>query len=159
MKMLADKKRIERVFHIGDWVYVKLQLYRQLTMHQQNPKLQAIYFGPFQFIDTMGVVAYKLQLLSDFDILNVFHVSILKPVHALVQASPTLPRAFPTPDLNSYAILERCMVKRHNIAATQLLVQWQGLSLQKVVWVFADEMRWLYSEFSLGDKVIEGVLV
>lgn len=28
MKLYADKKRIEREFEVGDWIYLKLQSYR-----------------------------------------------------------------------------------------------------------------------------------
>lgn len=36
IKMLADKRRIYRTFQIGEWVYVKLQRCRQVSMHQGN---------------------------------------------------------------------------------------------------------------------------
>ncbi|GKD54288.1 hypothetical protein Tco_1287675, partial [Tanacetum coccineum] len=58
MKKYADKKRRELLFSIGDYVFVKLQPYRQRSVKlQQNQKLGMRYFGPFQ----------------------VFHVSFLKP--------------------------------------------------------------------------------
>lgn len=40
MKTLADKPRTEVSFDIGDWVYVKLKLYKQVTPRlQKNHKL------------------------------------------------------------------------------------------------------------------------
>jgi hypothetical protein len=32
MKKITDLKRIERNFHKGDWVYLKLQPYRQISL-------------------------------------------------------------------------------------------------------------------------------
>lgn len=60
MKTMVDKHRIDRQHNIGDMVYVKLQPYRQVTMHQDNQKLQPKYLGPFLVIGLVGKVAYKL---------------------------------------------------------------------------------------------------
>lgn len=63
MKLYADKKRIEREFEVGDWIYLKLQSYRQTTLAlKQSLKLAAKYYGPFQVPKRIGKVAYKLQL-------------------------------------------------------------------------------------------------
>jgi len=32
MKLLADKKKTNRVFQVGDWVWLKLQAYRQMSV-------------------------------------------------------------------------------------------------------------------------------
>jgi len=32
MKIFVDKKRSDRVFQIGDWVWLKLQAYRQMSV-------------------------------------------------------------------------------------------------------------------------------
>ncbi|KAG7564023.1 Retrotransposon gag domain [Arabidopsis suecica] len=48
---------------IGDYVYVKLQPYRQNSVVlRSNQKLAPKYFGPYKIIDKCGVVAYKLDL-------------------------------------------------------------------------------------------------
>lgn len=47
MKQRADKGRSEREFSVGEWVYMKLQLYRQtLVAVKQALKFSAKYYGP-----------------------------------------------------------------------------------------------------------------
>nr|GEY45731.1 transposon Ty3-I Gag-Pol polyprotein [Tanacetum cinerariifolium] len=80
MKKYVDKKRCELSFAIGDYVFVKLQPYRQHSVKlQQNQKLGMHYFGPFQVLQQIGPVAYKLDLSATSRIHPVFHVSFLKP--------------------------------------------------------------------------------
>ncbi|XP_044510129.1 uncharacterized protein LOC123228729 [Mangifera indica] len=109
IKMFADKKRTERRFDIGDWVYLKLQPYRQTSLHQGCPKLQARYYDPFQIVDKVGAVAYKLQLPTDAKIHNMFHVSLLKPAYAFIQSSSTLPPRVPLSEHIPQAVLDRRM--------------------------------------------------
>lgn len=79
MKTLADKSRTEVAFEIGDWVYVKLKPYRQVSLRlQKDHKLGRRYFGPFRVLNRVSLVAYKLALPEAAKIHPVFHVSMLK---------------------------------------------------------------------------------
>ena len=76
MKQFADQHRTDRSFEIGDYVYVKLQPYRQKSVVlRSNQKLTPKYFGPYKIIDKFGAVAYKMDLPSTSQIHTVFHVS------------------------------------------------------------------------------------
>lgn len=79
---------------------MKLQHYQQLSIQTTHQKLHARYFRPFQIQDKIGVVAYWVQLSPKVAIYNIFHVSLLKPVHAFVQASATIPGDFTIPVLH-----------------------------------------------------------
>jgi hypothetical protein len=93
MKSQADKKRSERVFSVGDKVFLKLQPYLQSSvLRRANHKLAFKFFGPFQVTERIGEVAYKLELPSTSRVHPVFHVSQLKPcLGPGQQALPHLP--------------------------------------------------------------------
>lgn len=55
MKQMADMRRSERSFVVGDWVFLKLQLYMQRSMVQRtSQKISPKYFGPYKVIEKMG---------------------------------------------------------------------------------------------------------
>lgn len=79
MKQIANRKRFDRDFIVGDWVFLKLHPYSQHSLRtQKKQKLQAVYFGPFQVLDRVGVVAYKLDLPPTALIHPTVYVSQLK---------------------------------------------------------------------------------
>lgn len=79
MKFFADQKRNETSFEKGEWVYLKLQPYRQQTIALRTSlKLSAKFFGPFQILEKVGGVAYKLKIPEHSKVHPVFHVLLLK---------------------------------------------------------------------------------
>ena len=79
MKNIADEHRRDHNFNIGDWVLVKLRPYRQTTMKgSTHSKLAKRFYGPFQIMERLGPVAYKLVLPEYSRIHPVFHCSLLK---------------------------------------------------------------------------------
>lgn len=71
----ADKNRRYFEFAIGDIVFVKLH---SLAL-RKNQKLGMRCFGPFEIMERIGAVAYKLNLPSSAFIHPALHVSVLRP--------------------------------------------------------------------------------
>ncbi|CAM8908644.1 unnamed protein product [Rhodiola kirilowii] len=150
MKQYADSHRSVREFQVGDFVYLKLQPYRQHSLKSRVPhKLSPRFYGPFRIIDCVGSVAYKLELPPGAAIHNVFHVSQLKLCPNPPANTPDLPQymldvgKFKEPE----AILDRKMVKRHNGAVTKVLVQWKGHPAEQATWEFYQDFISKYPEF------------
>ena len=61
MEVYADKKRSAREVEVGDCVYLRRQPYRQNSVEMMgNSKLSAKYLGPYQIVQQIGKVAYRL---------------------------------------------------------------------------------------------------
>jgi hypothetical protein len=59
MKCRTDQHRRDISFNVGDYMYLKLQTSVALRLSQ---KLSPCFFGPYQIICKIGLVAYKLSL-------------------------------------------------------------------------------------------------
>ena len=82
MKQQADQHRNERSFDVGDWVFLQLQPYKQISLKQakKDNKLSPKYYGPYKVLQNIGNMAYKLELPIYSSVHLVFHVSCLKKV-------------------------------------------------------------------------------
>ena len=146
MKQLADKGKTNRVFQVGDWVWLKLQAYRQMSVQNKTRvKLEPTYFGPFQVLDKIGLVAYKLNLPESAQIHPTVNVSQLKAFVGTLPALPYIPTWLQGTNTAEARVpinvLARRIVKRRNVAAIQYLVQWDGLTEDQASWECADEFE------------------
>lgn len=76
MRSHANAHRQDRAFKVNDWVWLRLQTYRQQTVVRKGTqKLSKRYFGPYQITKVIGQVAYELCLPPQARIHPMFHVS------------------------------------------------------------------------------------
>jgi hypothetical protein len=68
MKQQADQHRSEISFEVGDWVFLRLQPYKQMSLKQakKDNKLSPKYYGPYKVLQKIGTMEYKLELLCIF---------------------------------------------------------------------------------------------
>nr|GEU81446.1 reverse transcriptase [Tanacetum cinerariifolium] len=57
MKSYADKKTSDREFAVGDFVYLKIQPYRQLTIRLKRCHSKGATMGTLPLCDTQGLIA------------------------------------------------------------------------------------------------------
>jgi hypothetical protein len=140
MKRQADKNHSERQFEVGEWVFLKLQQYVQSSLaHRSHQKLSFRFFGPYQILERIGSVAYKLALPPSAAIHPVFHVSQLKKKHGDAPVTSELPNddiQFQVPE----AILQRRWTSGEH-PVEQVLIKWSHMPVTLATWEQLDQLR------------------
>ena len=64
MKQQADQHCSKRSFDVGDWFFLRLHPYKQISLKQakKDNKLSPKYYGPYKVLQNIGIMAYKLKL-------------------------------------------------------------------------------------------------
>ena len=78
-KKYVQDRRQPLEFKVGDQVFLKVSLIRGVIRFDKKGKLSPRYVGPFEIIERIGEVAYRLALpLALSKLHDIFHVSMLK---------------------------------------------------------------------------------
>ena len=94
MRQAADQHRKMGEFNVGDLVLLNT---RHIKFRQTPHKLQRRYIGPFQILQKISKVAYKLELPENWKMHPVFHISLLK---LWKQSQWSSPANAPVPDID-----------------------------------------------------------
>ncbi|WOH15217.1 hypothetical protein DCAR_0934754 [Daucus carota subsp. sativus] len=157
MKLAADTKRRDEEFEVGDWVYLKLQPYRQKSLARRPfEKLAAKFYGPFQVLSRIGKVAYKLDLPAESKLHPVFHVSQLKKALGTQPSHPTIPAQLNS-ELEMNVFPEQVLAVRTKGAPgtghLEVLLKWNELPEFEATWEEAEMINRRFPDFHLEDKV------
>ncbi|GJS17835.1 putative reverse transcriptase domain-containing protein, partial [Tanacetum coccineum] len=78
-KSYVDNRRKPLEFEVGDRVMLKVSPWKSVILFGKKGKLAPRYVGPFEILERIGPVAYRLILLEELSgIHDTFHVSNLK---------------------------------------------------------------------------------
>ena len=77
-KSYADKHRMNREFSVGDHFYLIVKERKSSLKLGSCAKLSPRYCAPFEVLEIIGLVAYRLAFPTSTIAHNVFHVSLLK---------------------------------------------------------------------------------
>ena len=132
MKQVYDKKHTDKELVVGDWVYLKLQSYKQGSVERRtNHKLSPRFFGPYRVLERIGAVAYRLELPPGSRVHLVFHISLLKKKvgdQEIVVAQPPYWELFSTQEPTEI-LATRVLAEREEI-----LVRWKGSTKEEASW-------------------------
>ncbi|GJS45671.1 reverse transcriptase domain-containing protein [Tanacetum coccineum] len=78
-KSYADNRRNLLEFEVGDHVLLKVSPWKGVVCFEKKGKLASRYVGPFEILERIGPVAYRLRLPQELSsVYDTFHVSNLK---------------------------------------------------------------------------------
>ena len=78
-KSYADLKRRDIEYEVGDKVFLKVSSWRKILQFDKKGKLSPRFIGPYEILERIGHVAYRLALPPELTKLhNVFHVLMLR---------------------------------------------------------------------------------
>ena len=144
-KSYADKHRKDREFSVGDHVYLRVREKKSSLKLGSCAKLSPRYCGPFEVLERIGPVAYRLAFPASTRAHNVFHVSLLKkyvhdPNHVInwdvIHVEPE--GEF---QIKPMGILTRKVTMLRNQAIGQVKVQWEHYGLEEATWELEASMR------------------
>ncbi|GJW76297.1 putative reverse transcriptase domain-containing protein [Tanacetum coccineum] len=158
-KSYADKRRKPLEFEVGDHVFLKVSPWKGVVHFRKKGKLEPRYVGPFEILERIGLVAYKLRLPEELSsVHDTFHVSTLKK--CLADANLHMPFDEIKVDKTLrfveqlVEIMEREIkkLKRRNIALVK--VRWNSKRGPEFTWEHEDQMRIKYPQLFV-DRVVE----
>ncbi|KAA3461851.1 DNA/RNA polymerases superfamily protein [Gossypium australe] len=85
----VDLGRESEKFQIIDKVFLKVSPWKNILHFSRKGKLSPRFIGPYEIIERIGPVAYRLALMIELEkIHNIFHVSMLRryrsdPLHVI----------------------------------------------------------------------------
>ncbi|WVZ53188.1 hypothetical protein U9M48_004163 [Paspalum notatum var. saurae] len=155
MKLQSDKKRRDLSFAVGDWVWLRLH-HRTATAitAATSSKLGPRFYGPYQVLERIGEVAYRLNLPAGARIHDVFHVALLKsftgtPPSSMVPLPPILHgRVLPQP--------QSVLRARLNRGIWEILVHWIGRPASDATWEQLEPFTSTYPDVQLADELFVG---
>ncbi|XP_074282940.1 uncharacterized protein LOC141607487 [Silene latifolia] len=126
----ADLHRRDIELEVGDKVLLKMSFMRGVMRFGKRGKLSQKFIGPYEILDRIGEVAYRLALPPSLDrVNNVFHVSQLRkyvndPSYVLEDESLTYAEV-------SKEILDRKVHKTKSGETILLKVLWSNHNVEE----------------------------
>ncbi|OMO65975.1 reverse transcriptase [Corchorus capsularis] len=148
-KSYADHRRRDLEFEVGDAVFLKVSPWKGVIRFCKGGKLAPRYIGPFEIVERIGPVAYRLNLPSELGrIHDVFHVSMLRkyvldPSHVL-QALPVELDEKLNSEVQPVGILDRQMTNLRNKQVPIVKVLWRSQTVEEMTWEPEEAMRKQY---------------
>ena len=148
-KSYADKWRQPLEFEAGDHVFLKMMPKRGVVRFGKRGKLSPRFIGPFEVLERVGAVAYRLALpRSLLGVHEVFHVSMLwkytpDPTH-VVDWGELVIDADGTFEEGPMRIMDSREQVLRQKTVRLVKVLWQHRGVEEATWEREDTMRTRY---------------
>ncbi|XP_075515618.1 uncharacterized protein LOC142550272 [Primulina tabacum] len=149
-KSWADLKRRPVEFNVGEKAYVKVSPMKGVVRFSKAGKLNPRYVGPFEILEKVGTLAYRLALPPSMSrIHNVFHVSQLgkyipDPSHVL-EAEPLMIESNLGEELKYEEVPIRIVDTKDQVLRRRIIpyvkVQWSNHTERETTWKLEEKMR------------------
>ena len=150
-KSYADLKHREVNFSVGDKVFLKVSPWKGILRFGKKGKLNPRYIGPYEVVERVGSVAYRLALPPELSkIHNVFHVSNLRkyvsdPSHVIQTEVVELNEGLTYPE-EPVQILSREMKQLRSRVIPLVKVLWRNHNIEEATWEREDDMKRKYPQ-------------
>ncbi|KAL6213853.1 hypothetical protein ACLB2K_013292 [Fragaria x ananassa] len=151
----ADLKRRQIEFDVGDHVFLKVSPTKGVVRFGKNGKLAPRYVGPFEILERVGDLAYRLALPPVMSgIHNVFHVSLLRmyipDASHVIDYGTIKVNADATFVVEPVRILDRSTKRLRRKEVDLVKVCWSHYDEGDASWELESDMRAKYPRLFLG---------
>ncbi|XP_070008968.1 uncharacterized protein [Nicotiana sylvestris] len=157
-KSYSDNRRRDLEFAVVDWVFLKVSPMKGVMRFGKKGKLSPRYVGPYQIVQRIGRVAYKLDLPPELEAIHpVFHISMLRkflgdpscisPIEDIEVSENLSYEEIPI------AILDRQIRKLRTKEVASVKVLWRSNNVEEMTWEAEEDMKSRYPHLfeSSGD--------
>nr|GFB03054.1 putative reverse transcriptase domain-containing protein [Tanacetum cinerariifolium] len=148
-KSYADKRRKPLEFKVGDRVLLKVSPWKGVVRFGKKGKLAPRYVGPFEIVERVGQVAYRLKLPQELSCIHdTFHMSNLKK--CLAESDAQIPLEEIKVDENlrfaeePIEIVERDVKKLKRRRIPLVKVRWNSRQGAEYSWEREDQFKAIY---------------
>ncbi|KAL2243581.1 UNVERIFIED_CONTAM: Transposon Tf2-12 polyprotein [Sesamum indicum] len=148
-KNYVDQHRREMEYEVGDKVFLKISPWRGILRFGKQGKLSPRYIGPYEIIERIGPLAYRLALPAELSqIHDVFHVSMLRryrsdPSHIIHEPEIEISEELTYVE-EPAEILDRNVRKLRNKDIPMVKVRWSHHSPREATWEVEEHMKEKY---------------
>ncbi|KAL0533871.1 hypothetical protein IC582_028142 [Cucumis melo] len=150
-KSYADVRRKDLEFEVGDKVFLKVAPMRGVLRFERRGKLSPRFVGPFEILEWIGPVAYRLALPPSLSTVHdVFHVSMLRkyvpdPSHVVDYEPLEIDENLSYVE-QPVEVLAREVKTLRNKEIPLVKVLWRNHRVEEATWEREDDMRSRYPE-------------
>ncbi|GJR97578.1 pol protein [Tanacetum coccineum] len=151
-KSYADKHRRDLEFQVGDRVFLKVSPFRGVKRFGIKGKLSPRFIGPFEILERIGEVSYRLALPPQLShVHDVFHVLLLRGYHYYPLHVASYPFDQIQPDMSLSEEPESILDRQERVMRNKVIpfvkILWKNHPEREATWETEESMRASYPHF------------